>query len=273
MAKCKKRQPRTATEELQELYEREQMFAAFTQSSSVKQVVNTHRKVRPFFVRVCERLLKDLFGIRMKYSKSRWSGPLFRLHQARVKDDIGTVRKLFKNSLRVCAQAGVTSPSVADLSETDIVTNAYERISDLIGGRVCVAYEADIDHAVETAKAELTLRGYEIECGIQDQDFRKDPNVGYSAVHFHVSVSIPFSGGTQDVLIELQARSLLNHAWCEMSHDIIYKPLIKRWGGVPDTIQRDSDDMGRELQICDSRFATLRERVARTIFKNQDGGW
>ncbi|HBL52863.1 MAG TPA: RelA/SpoT family protein [Syntrophaceae bacterium] len=105
----------------------------------------------------------------------------------------------------------------------------YEEITDKVGVRF-VVLKTD-----EVAQICTVIKGEAAWDHSQDRDFeeeraRKPELFGYQSNHFIVRPREIFEySGTiipVDTTCEIQVRSLLQHAWAEMSHDTIYKPNV-----------------------------------------------
>jgi ppGpp synthetase/RelA/SpoT-type nucleotidyltranferase len=87
------------------------------------------------------------------------------------------------------------------------------------------------------------------------------PNVfGYLSVHYVVSfdknrLKKKAFADYKDIRFEIQIRSILQHAWAEIEHDLGYKSEIE----VPDEIRRKFSRLAGLLEIADSEFISLRD--------------
>jgi len=108
-------------------------------------------------------------------------------------------------------------------------SDPYNDITDKIGVRFVVLTEEDVKKVTEIIDDETSW-----VCS-QDRDFdeerEKNPLLfSYQSNHFIVknkeklfynNTSVP-----ENIPCEIQVRTLLQHAYCELSHDIIYKPIM-----------------------------------------------
>ena len=82
---------------------------------------------------------------------------------------------------------------------------------------------------------------------------------GYLSLHYICQLT-PEQAGTEDlgkIRFEIQIRSVLQHAWAEINHDIGYKSSA----GVPRSITRGFSRLAGLLEIADEQFAEFRDSV------------
>ncbi|USU09972.1 RelA/SpoT domain-containing protein [Sphingomonadaceae bacterium OTU29MARTA1] len=135
--------------------------------------------------------------------------------QPRVKDDMKLVEKAFYRS------KGYTNP--------------FEAITDKVGTRFVVLLGSET-RIVEQAL--LNIPKWELS---KDRDFEKEQSdspltFDYAALHYIVRPTedveyegVPIAAGTP---CEVQIKTLLQHAFSELTHDTIYKPQIQATAGM-----------------------------------------
>jgi len=132
----------------------------------------------------------------------------------------------------------------------------YQRLSDItdvVGVRVVTFMEDQVDLAAEKMK----------EFFIVDKkntiDKRKaiDPrSFGYLSLHYVVSFPSEkkyekFKG----IRFEIQIRSLLQHTWATIEHDLGYKSRI----GIPDELIRSFSRVASLLELADKEFVNIKQ--------------
>jgi putative GTP pyrophosphokinase len=143
----------------------------------------------------------------------------------------------------------------ARLARPDKVYAALADVTDIVGLRVITHLEDDIDRVGEIIRADFTL----------DEDHsidkrKKDPDrFGYLSLHHVCSLSDSRARLTEyrrfaDLKCEVQMRSLLQHAWAEIEHDLGYKAE----GTVPAPLRRRFFRLAGLLEIADAEFSRLR---------------
>lgn len=84
--------------------------------------------------------------------------------------------------------------------------------------------------------------------------------IGYQGIHYLVkmnpsSAQLPKYESYKDLVLEIQVRTILQHAWAEMEHDIQYKNTEK----IPILIKRRFIALAGLLDIADREFQTLHD--------------
>jgi hypothetical protein len=99
----------------------------------------------------------------------------------------------------------------------------------------------------------------------------QDERFGYQSEHYLVRINrkrigLPEYEPHRGLVAEVQVRTILQHAWAEIEHDIQYKASIT----TPDTIRRKFMSLAGLLEIADREFQAIQDedkelkRLART---------
>ena len=129
-------------------------------------------------------------------------------------------------------------------------------LTDIAGVRVITYYTEDVDKV-----AEIVERNFEIdrENSIDKRESLEPDRFGYCSVHYVVEMNQErltlreyqaFSG----LKCEIQIRSVLQHAWAEIEHDLGYKSEV----GIPKSIRRNFSRLAGLLEIADKEFQEIR---------------
>lgn len=101
-----------------------------------------------------------------------------------------------------------------------------KKMTDLTGVRLICLHLAQIDGLVKLLKIleeRSVIKIQDIENYIE-----KPKDSGYRSVHLDVQIRLPRQKREKEILIdvpcEIQIRTLIQHAWAERTHDLIYKP-------------------------------------------------
>lgn len=91
---------------------------------------------------------------------------------------------------------------------------------------------------------------------------------GYQSIHYLVRfpasrVNLPENAQFRDMVCEMQVRTVLQHAWAEIEHDIQYKNST----GLPVVIQRKFLALAGLLEIADREFQSIQD-LSREIKKS-----
>jgi putative GTP pyrophosphokinase len=135
-------------------------------------------------------------------------------------------------------------------------TDPIKQITDLAGVRVIAYFPgalSDIDEVIngEFTVAEKSNKGLEL---IEEERF------GYQSIHYLVRIG---PGRTRlaeyaeftDAIAEVQVRTILQHAWAEIEHDIQYKSSK----AIPSEIRRRFMALAGMLEIADKEFQDIQD--------------
>jgi putative GTP pyrophosphokinase len=152
----------------------------------------------------------------------------------------------------------------AEPSESNPMKPKYpeplKQITDMAGIRVITFLPRTVQKVCKHIEQEFDVLK-EIDKATELEDELK---LGYQSVHFlvkmhpdraHLSEYRPYS----DLILEIQVRTLLQHAWAEMEHDIQYKSTIT----IPTSIKRRFMALAGLLEIADREFQTLQDEDER----------
>lgn len=138
------------------------------------------------------------------------------------------------------------------------VYDSLDEITDVSGVRVTTYFARDVDRiaAVISPLYEIDTRNSIDRRATIDSD-----RFGYLSIHFIVSPKTRSKDANRSKFIgmkaEIQVRSILQHAWAEMEHDLGYKfP-----GGVPRHIRRKFSSAASLLEIADEKFDEIRDEI------------
>ncbi|MBO6162714.1 MAG: RelA/SpoT domain-containing protein [Eubacterium sp.] len=151
-----------------------------------------------------------------------------------------------------------TRESVAEKLERK--SEKYPRVSlltDLVGFRLICYFDHQVDQM-----AELVGQVLEVDRK-KSTDKRKtiEPTAfGYLSLHY--ICSLPKGKGYPEELtgfkFEIQFRTVLQHAWAEIEHDLGYKTEF----GIPLDVRREFSRVAGLLEIADETFEVIRNRIA-----------
>ncbi len=133
-------------------------------------------------------------------------------------------------------------------------------ITDLAGVRIIAHFADDVD------KIAIAVQGlFEIESS-QSVDKRQllDPDrFGYLSLHYIAKLTTQRAtlieyNRFSHLKFEIQVRSVLQHAWAEIEHDLGYKSAIE----VPKNIRRRFARVASLLELADDEFIAIRKELA-----------
>jgi len=141
--------------------------------------------------------------------------------------------------------------------------NKYKTLSeitDLAGIRIITYYSDQVDNIAKIIEQEFEV---DKENTI-DKRMSMDPDkFGYISLHYIVKIDaaskqIPEYERFKDFKAEIQIRTILQHVWADIEHDLGYKS--KR--AIPKNIQRDFNRLSGLLELADKEFLGIRDSLS-----------
>jgi len=130
-------------------------------------------------------------------------------------------------------------------------------VTDLIGLRVIVYFEDAVDTIGKLLEAHLPI---DFAHSI-DKRRRDSGTFGYRSLHYVCRVGPLASEAAEgpelppEASFEVQVRTVLEHAWAEIEHDLGYKS----GAAVPVTVQRRLHRLAGLLELADQEFGAIRD--------------
>ena len=140
-----------------------------------------------------------------------------------------------------------------------------EDLTDLVGARVILYFSDDVDKI-----GKLVEQAFDIDWTLSsDKRTLLDPDsFGYLSLHY--ICSLPKESGYQEDLcnirFEIQIRSILQHAWAQINHDMGYKSQF----GVPRTVVREFARLSGLLELADEEFVRARDHIGSYIAETRE---
>lgn len=130
----------------------------------------------------------------------------------------------------------------------------YETLTDKAGVRVIVKFTEEID-----VVGKFIERRFNDHKKDDKRATLKIDQVGYQGIHYDIKLNDDEAKGTEFVGIwaEVQIRTLAQHLWSDMSHELGYKPELK----VPDVMLRRLNRLSALVEIADDEFAGLHDVI------------
>ncbi|MFJ8470422.1 GTP pyrophosphokinase family protein [Kitasatospora sp. NPDC094011] len=133
-------------------------------------------------------------------------------------------------------------------------------VTDLSAVRVITFFLATIDRVEEVIRREFDVR----ESEDKSRSFEKEEKIGYQSFHFLVELKksrliLPEYAKYSGLMAEIQVRTILQHAWAEIEHDIQYKAVY----AIPVEIKRRFAALAGLLEIADREFQAIEKRDRR----------
>lgn len=132
-------------------------------------------------------------------------------------------------------------------------------VTDVVGLRVTTYFESDVDKIKKYIEQEFEID----DLNSVDKRRLHDPDrFGYMSLHYVISLKPdrikhleykPFAG----LKAEIQIRSILQHTWAEIEHDLGYKTKY----AIPYYLKRRFSQLSSLLELADREFLELKNRI------------
>jgi putative GTP pyrophosphokinase len=135
-----------------------------------------------------------------------------------------------------------------------------EEITDIAGIRITTFFSDDVDRVAELLEREFTI---DWPNSIDKRAMLDPDRFGYLSLHHVLGLAEERAKLTEyrrfrGLKVEVQTRSILQHAWAEIEHDLGYKTA----SGVPNEIRRRFSRLAGLLEIADQEFVTIKDSLA-----------
>ena len=137
--------------------------------------------------------------------------------------------------------------------------NKFSDITDLSGVRICCYFSSQVDKVAEIINKNFVIIP---ELSVDKRETIDPETFGYLSLHYVVKLTderakLPEYNKYKDLLCEIQMRTILQHAWAEIEHDIGYKSAIE----TPRKIRRRFSRLAGLLELADEEFDSIKEQI------------
>ncbi|HII07048.1 MAG TPA: RelA/SpoT domain-containing protein [Methanotrichaceae archaeon] len=144
--------------------------------------------------------------------------------------------------------------------------NPLSDITDMAGVRVITFLPRTVEGVCKLIEREFEI----LEKTDKATKLMDEGKIGYQSVHYLVKMRssrthLPEYKPYEDLILEIQVRTILQHAWAEMEHGIQYKNEEE----IPTLVKRRFTALAGLLDIADREFQTLQEEYEQK--KKQQG--
>jgi ppGpp synthetase/RelA/SpoT-type nucleotidyltranferase len=142
----------------------------------------------------------------------------------------------------------------------DASYEGLDEVHDLLGIRVITFFPDEVDRVAGVINAEFQI---DPKNSVDKRALLDPDRFGYLSLHYVASLNQRRAKLTEHTRFdgwkfEIQIRSILQHAWAEIEHDLGYHTA----GAIPDSFRRRFSRLAGLLEIADDEFETLRDEVA-----------
>ncbi len=200
------------------------------------QAIEQYQKARPLYEEFAD-VVKNILSEALNANKINTPSI-----EARAKTIDGFGRKVSTPSLDEPNKPKYLNPlsDITDLSGVRVIT-FFPRTQDLVDASI----RSEFDVIEKLDKSEILI---------------KEERFGYSSIHYLVRLQekrtalLEYSR-FKDLIAEIQVRTILQHAWAEIEHDIQYKSVDT----IPAAIHRRFMSLAGMLEIADREFQAIQD--------------
>ncbi len=145
------------------------------------------------------------------------------------------------------------------ISQPGVEYSSIDDVHDVLGLRVITYFPDEVDLVAAVIQEHFSID----DINSVDKRVALDPDrFGYLSLHYVCSLNEARAALVEHARFaglkcEIQIRSLLQHAWAEIEHDLGYTTSI----AIPASIRRRFYRLAGLLEIADSEFQSLRDQV------------
>jgi ppGpp synthetase/RelA/SpoT-type nucleotidyltranferase len=138
----------------------------------------------------------------------------------------------------------------------------YEKIkdiTDIVGIRITTYFESDVDRIKDLIEKEFYI---DKDNSIDKRRLHDPDRFGYMSLHYVVSLKpdrlqlTEYSKFT-NMKAEIQIRSILQHTWAEIEHDLGYKSKYT----IPSYLKRRFSQLSSLLELADREFLQIKNNI------------
>ncbi len=137
------------------------------------------------------------------------------------------------------------------LARPDRTYESLWDVTDLVGLRVITYFEDDVDRVGRLVEAHWPV---DFANSTDKRRRRETSAFGYSSLHYVCNMAAD-GALPESARCEVQVRTLLEHAWAEIEHDLGYKAEAQ----MPKHVQRRLVRLAGLLELADQEFARIRD--------------
>jgi ppGpp synthetase/RelA/SpoT-type nucleotidyltranferase len=150
--------------------------------------------------------------------------------------------------------------SAARKIERKAANYSLSDITDLLGLRVITYFDYEVSDVAEIIEKEFVV---DWDNSVDKRTTLDPDRFGYLSLHYVVSLNqgrlaLPEYRNFENVKFEIQIRSILQHAWAEIEHDLGYRTE----NAIPAQLRRRFSRLAGLLELADEEFTQIRKTLA-----------
>lgn len=164
--------------------------------------------------------------------------------------------------IHIIAARAKTASSLDGKIRRKNYSDPQNQITDLLGARIITYYGEQVDNIVQRLRRLMVVD--EKNSLDKRSILEKEENFGYRSVHLVGKFTTEVARANSPLhnqIFEVQIRSVLDHAWAEIEHEVVYKAGVK----YPPAIRRRFAAVAGTFEILEREFLQLREASAELI--------
>ena len=130
------------------------------------------------------------------------------------------------------------------------IRNVKDEITDISGIRIILYYKEDVDKVTDLVKSNFKI---DEKNSINKANLYDDNEFGYLSVHY--IVSLPALHAFSTLKAEIQIRTVLQHSWASISHELTYKKNYE----IPKELKRKLYRLAGLFELADEQFSKIKE--------------
>jgi putative GTP pyrophosphokinase len=150
-------------------------------------------------------------------------------------------------------------------------SNPLDEIMDLCGVRIIVYYQTDIDKIDSLIRDNFEVN---LEHSVDKSTILKSNEFGYLSNHYIIRINsirsnLPEWNKFKDLNAEIQLRTVLQHSWAAISHELEYKSKFD----IPDLLKRKLFRLAGLFELADEQFVQVKQKqfdLAKAIESKED---
>ncbi|MGM0418108.1 MAG: GTP pyrophosphokinase [Thermodesulfobacteriota bacterium] len=160
---------------------------------------------------------------------------------------------------------------IKKINRPDVSYKDISDVTDIAGLRVTTYFSSDVDKVAEIVKRKFII---DHENSTDKRDIKDPDRFGYLSLHYVVNLKPSDMTKTdcnflKDLKAEIQIRSILQHAWAEIEHDLGYKSKYS----IPFDMRRRFSRLSGLLELADEEFNNLRNDLKEYKEKIEDSDY